>query len=116
MTDFTKTIASCDVFLANAVCWCCAWHPAMQVSGIAFEEPESADAQELASRKPSHRAMFSWQTQFAGAAHGILPCSHGRSRNRRMRRSLRRILAVATEHLPFRRGIDSPGNNTHSAR
>jgi hypothetical protein len=29
---------------------------------------------ELYSRKTSHRTIFSWQTQFAGAAHGILPC------------------------------------------
>jgi hypothetical protein len=29
---------------------------------------------ELYSRKTSRRAIFSWQTQFAGAAHGILPC------------------------------------------
>jgi hypothetical protein len=29
---FTKNIASCDFFLANAVCWCCTWHPAMQAA------------------------------------------------------------------------------------
>ena len=33
-----------------------------------------------------------------------------------MRRSLRRILAEATEHLPFRRTKTSPGSHTHSAR
>jgi hypothetical protein len=30
--------------------------------------------EELAVRKTRHRVVFSWQTQFAGAAHGILPC------------------------------------------
>jgi hypothetical protein len=39
--------------------------------------------EELASRKTRHPVVFSWQTQFAGAAHGILPCSHGEAGDRR---------------------------------
>jgi hypothetical protein len=34
-TVFTKNTTSCRFFLANAVCWCCASHPAKQASGRA---------------------------------------------------------------------------------
>ncbi len=35
--------------------------------------PMSREPALLYSRKTSHRAIFSWRPQVAGAAHGILP-------------------------------------------
>jgi hypothetical protein len=67
---FTKNIASCDFFLANAVCWCCAWHPAMQAgfktliqggdataaAAARSVKPGSADARRALELSPSgHR-------------------------------------------------------------
>jgi hypothetical protein len=63
-------MASCHFRLANAVCWCYAWHPAMPTNEGRLPEHRS----ELCSRETWHPAIFAWQTQFAGATHGILPC------------------------------------------
>ena len=49
---------------------------------------------ELCSRKTSHRAIFSWQTQFAGAAHGILPCNPTRAGSPNTEASIRRLGAT----------------------
>ena len=38
---FTKNTASCCFFLANAVCWCCAWHPAMPINEGGLPEHRS---------------------------------------------------------------------------
>jgi hypothetical protein len=46
---------------------------------------------ELSSRKTRHRVVFSWQTQFAGAAHGILPCHPGRAGSSDTEASVRRL-------------------------
>jgi hypothetical protein len=37
---FTQNMASCHFCLANAVCWCCASHPAKQP----YTQPGSAEA------------------------------------------------------------------------
>jgi hypothetical protein len=29
LSVFTRNMASCHFRLANTVCWCCAWHPAL---------------------------------------------------------------------------------------
>jgi hypothetical protein len=74
---FTKNTTSCRFFLANAVCRCCASHPAKQ----SWEKPgDRQKLEELSSRKTRRRVVFSWQTQFAGAALRILRSSRGRSR------------------------------------
>jgi hypothetical protein len=53
---------------------------------------------ELCSRKTGHPVVFSWQTQFAGAAHGILPC---KQRGRAPRTPKRAVFTKNTTSCRF---------------
>jgi len=79
--------------------------------------------EELYSQKTSHRAIFSWQTQFAGAALRILRSSHEGSRDRR---KLEELLDLSTfwgmccrrswkETNPTRRDFCRPGGAAHAS-
>jgi hypothetical protein len=92
----TKNTTSCRFFLANAVCWCWAWHPAMPIYEGGLPEHRS----ELYSRKTRHRVVFSWQTQFAGAGHGILPCRSTRAGSPNTEASIRRLGAARAPSSP----------------
>jgi len=98
--------AGCGMLVAGGFCY----GRLLDGSSVARESQNSPDScaclrpapQHPCSRKTSHRAIFSWQTQFAGAAHGILPCHPGRAGSPNTEASIRRLGGAGAPSSPTR--------------